>query len=98
LAVATLESCLNAAHVLFQKVQLSGVASTHPTFLPPPCYSLLQIDDGCDGVATCPTCSAASRCTPDGRCVSVCVPKTTCSAGLVCGTEANGCGGESLGR
>ncbi|MEI8255412.1 MAG: hypothetical protein WCJ30_07025, partial [Deltaproteobacteria bacterium] len=56
--------------------------------------------DGCGGMITCGsgTCPAGQICgaalpSECGVVPTVCVPRTTCPAGLNCGTYSNGCGG-----
>ncbi|KAI8464801.1 MAG: hypothetical protein J3K34DRAFT_439209 [Monoraphidium minutum] len=60
-------------------------------------------DDGCGGQISCSaapdgSCPIAGQsCAPGGlQCVSQCVPKTMCSAGTVCGTQSNDCGGQII--
>ncbi len=69
-------------------LQISRVAfSCQPSFNPLP-----------GNLIVCGTCPAGSKCKPDGSgCetpVPQCVRRLACSAGVTCGTESDGCGGQ----
>jgi len=56
----------------------------------PQCTNKVCGDDGCGG--SCGTCGTGFSCSAN-QCVATCVPKTSCSAGVSCGQESDGCGG-----